>query len=212
MLNRDEWRGNHAVEEWCLSIGMHVASGLSAKPRHIPTIRHLIIIYTHLRRSNTYMGLRKFSSGLKKNLKRRLTGIGCGLEGIEADVGEGGVGSTSSLPQPGPRAVAQGKRNRPKSWNEGYVDGRQADPTPNLDNPRVACSSKSQHDRGGREAVVKGREVSESGSDIERVVEDAPGRGGENVDHVDPSPSTPSISRDGDPEGTQITQYFTHCL
>ena len=160
------------------------------------------------------MGLRKFSSGLKKNLKRRLAGIGCGLEVIEADVDGGGIGSTSSLPQPGPHVIAQDKHNRPSSWNGAYMDGGRvdsADPTLNL-GPGFASSSKSQHDRGGREAVVEGREVSESGSGIERVVEDAPGRGGENVDHVDPSPSTPSISRDGDPEGTQTTQYFTHCL
>ena len=132
MLNRDEWRGDYVAEDSCLPVGRHAASGLSAGPRHIPTIHHLITIYADLRRPNTSMSLQKISSKLKKKWKRRFAGGRREPERPEAmgaEIGEGRAGSTISLPQPSHHAAVEGEYGRPKSWNEASVDGGQVDST-----------------------------------------------------------------------------------
>jgi len=164
------------------------------------------------------MGLRKFSSGLKRKLKHRFWGGRHELEGTGGDVGGGDVGSTISLPQPGPHAIAKGEYDRPKSWDGARPDGGRvdsADPTPHSDDPGFVPASKTQHDRGGGDATFKGMESSERGShlrlDVERAVEGAPNQGGdvdrENVDQLNPFPSACGVS-----ESMQTTHRFTHCL
>ena len=159
------------------------------------------------------MSLRKFSSGLKRKLKRRFGGGRHELERTVADVDGGRVGSTLSLPQPRPHAIAKDEYNRPVSWNDACADGGQvdsADPTPYSGDPGFVPISEGQHDS---EVAIEGRETSERGSypglDVDHVVEGAPSQGGD-VDQLDPS--THSISRGGESESTQMTHYLTHCL
>jgi len=199
------------------SAGPHVASALNAGQHRFPTIHHRTTIYAHLRRPNTYMGLQKWLSGLKKKLKRRFVGCGHELEGIRADVSEERVDSIGSLPRAEHYVIAEEERSRPQSGNEndagrGRVDSM--DPTPGSDDSEFVPISESRGD-GGREAATEVREVTETGLNLslgaECVVEGAPSRGqvdGEETDRVDPSPSAPPILRGGGSESTQITCYF----
>ena len=160
------------------------------------------------------MGLRKFSSGLKRKLRHRFWGGRHELEGTGGDAGGGEVGSTTSLPQPGPHSTVKDKYHRCKSWNEAYADGGQvdsADPTPHSGDPGFVPISEDQHDR---EPAIKGKETSEGGSYLGSGVEHSgPGQGGNGVgrkkiNRVDPLPSTPSMK----PESMQTACFSTHYL
>ena len=157
------------------------------------------------------MSFRKFSSGLKKKLKRRLRGGRHEQDGIGPSAGGERVDSMGPHPQPEHHVIAEGERDRAQSGNEADADeGRvdSADPTRSSDGP----VSESRCDGGGRECGTEGTKVSERGSHlglgVEHVMKSGPSRGGsdvggENVGQPDAPPSTPLISQGEDSESMQ---------
>ena len=174
------------------------------------------------------MSLRKFSSGLKKKLKRRVAGGKPGGPGADAS-GET-VDSTGSSPQPESHVTAKGEHDHPQPGNQDDADGGRidsTDPTPRSDDSGFMPASGSQHDGGGSEVAIEGGEAGKwdlpPGLSMMDVIEiRPPSRGGSDVDwenadwgsvdQVDSSTSNPSISYSEGSEGTRATLYFTRCL
>ena len=128
------------------------------------------------------------------------------LEEIGADVGEERVDpEIGSLPLSEPRATAKGERDYPQSGNEADAAGGQVDSTdlaPHSDEPGFVSVSENRHGRKGRGVTTEGSKTSERdldlGSDVEHAMQSGPSRGQdgvgrEEVDRVDPPPSTSSI-------------------
>jgi len=145
------------------------------------------------------MSLRKFSSGLKKKLKRRLAGDRHEPGGPGADASGERVDSTGSLPQPESHAIARGEHDHPQSGNEDDADRGRVDstnPTPRSDDSGFVPASESQHDGGVRRVAIEGGGASEwdlhPGLSVMGV--GSPSQGGSDVDRVDPPLSVPLIS------------------
>ena len=137
------------------------------------------------------MSFRKIFSGLKKKSKHRLARGRHEPEGIGADTGGESVDSMGSLPQPEHRVIGKSEHDRPQSGNEADVDGGRVD-------SRAVPTSGGQHDKGGREAAIEGKETGGLYLDLDakHVAESGPSEGGNGVgrdDQVDPLPSAPSM-------------------
>jgi len=140
---------------------------------------------------------------MKKKFKQQLTGKKHRPDGTGANPGEETPDSTSSLPQPNPHVVADESH---KKRDRADAAGERASSTvrpPQPDGPESVPARGNDNRQEGEEADVDEREASQKDShpnpDVEVMV--GSGRSGE-LEAVDPSPSTPSISHGAEPDGT----------
>jgi len=165
----------------------------------------------HLRRSNVDMDdIRGSLSKMKKKVKHRLTGKRK-PDQTEANPGGKKADSTSTLPQPGLRAVVGESHDR---------EGGRADVTDkrvlSMDRPaqlESAPAGGGDNSQEGEEANVGGREVGQRSSQPHPDVDVAVGSGrkGE-AESVYPSPSAPSISHGGEPDSAYQMWWFRSLL
>jgi len=137
-------------------------------------------------------------SRTKKKFKQRLIGRKRKPDGTGANPGEGRADSTSSLPQPEPRVVADESHDR--EGNRADAAGGQASSTvrpPQPDGPESTPVRGNDNRQEGGEAEVDGGEASQKDSHQNPV---GGGRSG-GLEAVDPSPSTP-ISHCAEPDST----------
>jgi len=142
-------------------------------------------------------------SKMKKKAKRLLTGKKRKPDGTATNPGEG-VGSASSVLQPGPHVAVGGSYD-----GEGDKAGTAGEPVFLADQPPQPDGPESvpEHGRGGSqeggETDVDGGEASQMDShphpDVEVAAES--GHSGE-LEKVQSSSSTPSISHGGKPDST----------
>ena len=172
--------------------------------------------HTHLRQSDTDMGIRDSFSRLKKKFKHPLTGKKRKSDKTGADAGGERVDSASSLSRLEPPVVAGGSHARED--NGANAGERQVGST---DQPPESVQTRgSEGDQEGGDVDFDRRGVSQMDphphSDVEVGVGSGPsGKGdgldGEKVEQVDPSPSALPTSHDGEPDGMR-TPLFSYCL
>jgi len=143
-------------------------------------------------------------SKMKKKFKHRLTGRKREQDGTGTDPGGERADSTSSLPQPESHVVADESHHREE--NRVNAAGEQtfsADQLPQPDNPESAPARGDDNGQEGGEPDVDGVEASQTHSHLHPDINVAvgSGRSGE-LEGVDSSPSTPSISRGVEPDST----------
>ena len=143
--------------------------------------------------------IRASLSRTKKKFNQRLTGRKHKPDGT----GEETPDSTSSLPQPDPHVVAD--ESNDQEGNRTDAAGERASSTvrpPQPDGPESVPAHGNDNRQEGGEAGVDGGESGQKDShprsDIEVTV--GSGRSGE-LETVNPSPSTPSISHGAEPDG-----------
>jgi len=146
--------------------------------------------------------VRNSLSKMKKKFKRRLPRRKHKPDGTGAtsDGNPERVDSTSSPPRPGPRPVADKSYDR--EGNRADAAGEQvssANRPSQLDGPESVPACGSDNGQGGGEADVDRGEASQRNSRPHSDVEITVGSG---RDGIYPSPSTPSISHSGEPDGT----------
>ena len=155
-------------------------------------------------------------SGLKKRLKRRLTGSRDDPQRKGADGDGEGVSSGGSLLQPGSYVVANSGCDSPRSGNEGGRGRGRADSMdlpPHSDSPGFVPVSDKGYDNGEEAnrrdlylcsgvGGVMGSGPSQEGSVVDR----------EKLDQVDPPKSSPSISDSRGSKGTETAPYFSCCI
>ena len=163
-----------------------------------PIIHYRTTIYTNP--SNTDMGnIQSSLSKMKNKFKQRLTGRKRRPDGTGANPGEGRADTTNPPPQPDPHAIAD--ESHDLEGDGANAAGEQASSTvrpPQPDGPESVPARGNNNRQEGGEADVDGGEASEKDSHPNPV---GGGRSGE-LEAVDPSPSTPSISHGAEPNGT----------
>jgi len=180
--------------------GLGVAPALSVKATR-PIIHYRTTIYADP--SNTDMDdIRASLSKTKKKLKQRLTGRKHKPDGTEVNPGEERTDSTSSLPQPEPHIVADETHGREEDRTD--APGERVVSTgrpPQLDGPESvpARGSDNGQERGDADIDGGGQKDSHPRPGVEVAV--GSGNSGE-LEVVYPSLSTPSISRDVEPDST----------
>ena len=185
--------------------------GLNPKS-HEAKLKSNLQSHTHLRRSDTDMGIRDSFSRLKKKLKHPLTGIKRKSDKTGADSGGERVDSASSLSQLEPSVVTGGshaKEGRGANANERQVGS--------TDQPPESVQTRgSEGDQEGGGVDLDRREASQahphSHFDVEVGVGSGPSRKGDGVDgekveQVEPSPSAPPTSHDREPDGMRIPLF-----
>jgi len=142
-------------------------------------------------------------SKMKKKAKRLLTGKKRKPDGTATNPGEG-FNPASSVPQPEPHVVVgesyDGEGDKADAAGEPVFS---TDQPPQPDGPESVPAHGSDGGQEGGEPDVDGGEASQMDSHPRPDVEVAVGSGhSEEHEGVHPSPSTPSISHDGKPDGT----------
>jgi len=143
-------------------------------------------------------------SKLKKKTKNLLTGKKRKPDGTATDPGEEGVDSASSVQQPEPYAAVgesyDGEGDKADTAGEQVFSMDQA---LQPDGPESVPAHGSDGGQEGGEADVDGGKAGQMDSHPHTDVGVAVGSGhsGE-LEAVHPSPSVPSISHDGKPDGT----------
>ena len=168
-----------------------------------PITRYRTTIYSDLSRTDMD-DIQGSLSKMKKKFKQRLTGKKHKPDGTGASPGEETPDSTSSLPQPDPHVVAD--ESNDQEGDRADAAGERAPSTvrpPQPDGPESVPARGNDNRQEGVEAGVDGEEADQNDShpcsDVEVAV--GSGRSGE-LEAVDPSPSTPSISHGAEPGGT----------
>jgi len=143
-------------------------------------------------------------SKMKKKAKHLLAGKKRKPDGAATNPGEEGAGSASSVPQPEPHIVMggsyDGEGDRADAAGEPVFS---TDQPPQPDGPESVPAHGSDDGQEGGEPGVDGGEAGQMDSYAHPDAEAAAGRGhsGE-LEGVHPSPSAPSISHDGESDGT----------
>jgi len=148
--------------------------------------------------------IRHSLSKTKKKIKHLLTGRKRKPDGTGPNPGGEGADSTTSLPRPGPHAVADESRGREEDTTDAAgVRASSTDRPPQPDGPESVPARGSDNGQEGGKADVDGGETSKKDSHPHPDVEVAVGgvHSGE-LERVYPSPSTPSISRGVEPDST----------
>jgi len=163
-----------------------------------PIIHYRTTIYTNP--SNIDMGnIQSSLSKMKNKFKQRLAGRKRRPDGTGADPGEGRADPTNPPPQPDPHAIAD--ESHDLEGDRADAAGERASSTVRLsqqDGPEsVPARGNDNHQEGGEADVDEG-EASQRDSYPNPV---GGGRSGE-LEAVNPSPSTPSISHGAEPDGT----------
>ena len=172
--------------------------------------------HTHLRQSDTDMGIRDSFSRSKKKFKHLLAGRKRKSGGTGTETGGESVSSVGSLLRPVSHIVAGGSHDLDD--DRASADRRQssADRLPQQDEPESVLVRGSETDQEGRDVGLDRGEASQvhphPHSDVEVGVGSGPsGKGdgidGEKVERVEPSPSAPPTSRDGEPDGMRIPLF-----
>ena len=173
--------------------------------------------HIHLRRSDTDMDIRDSFSRLKKKLKHPLTGKKRKRDRAGADAGGERVDPAGSSSRPEPSVVAGGSHHQED--NRANTDERQAnltDQPPQPDEPESVPARGSEGDQEGGDVDFDKRESNQvhphPHSDVEVEVGSGPSGKGDGVDaekveRVDPSPSAPPTSHDGEPDGMRIPLF-----
>ena len=173
--------------------------------------------HTHLRRSDTNMGLRDSFSKLKKKLKHPLTGKKRKSDKTGADAGGERVDSASSLSRLEPPVVAGGSHARED--NGAKTDEQQVgstDQPPQLDESVSVPARGSEGDQEGGDVNFDRTEASQVHPHPHSEVEVGAGSGpsgegdgihGEKVEQVDPSPFAPPPSHDEESDGMRIPLF-----
>ena len=155
--------------------------GLNPKS-HEAKLKSNLQSHTHLRRSDTDMGIRDSFSRLKKKLKHPLTGIKRKSDKTGADSGGERVDSASSLSQLEPSVVTGG--SHAKEDRGANADERQVGST---DQPPESVQTRgSEGDQEGGGVDLDRREASQAHPhphfDVEVGVGSGPSRKGDGVD------------------------------
>jgi len=142
-------------------------------------------------------------SRMKKRFKRRPAGGKRKQDGTGASPGGEGTDSKSSLPQPEPHVTAG--KSYEREGDRANVAGERSFSAdrPQSEEPESLPVREGDDGKEGEKADVDGGEAGQTHSRPNPDVEAAVGSGrGEELEAVHPSPSTPSISRGGVPDGT----------
>jgi len=140
-------------------------------------------------------------SKMKKKFKHRLTGGKRKPDETGAHPGGEGANSTGSLLQPDPHVVTS--ENYDQEGDRASAAGERVfstDPPPQPDEPEPVPARGSDSDQEGGEVDADGGEASQERSHPRPDVEIAVGSG--ELEGTHSSPSTPSISHGGKPDGT----------